>query len=790
MSNPSFSFTSDSVTQIKDIIMGYATDVQKVFDCFQSKLIEQMSDQYYLKLRNAVEGLICLYNDTIRGELKGTVLSCWENACQSMTDYVEDMGMGEESLRAAESIEETLFAIFDLSMENRLSELSAADRLGASITNFEEIRGSFRSAAREVQELSQVFLREVENYGEDNSVYAFLTPVAAAYSSGIVHFFECADGKLGELEQNYADKLANARVRAKEPHPDTKFSETDDLAMFVYPGMAKRKSTTSPPCSPPPPPVLSPTDAPSEYFSQGLYEDLLHLFADYCAAGDSMLRDFLSRSVQMLRARGVADARFHLSRLAIGSTRAAFCDTDFFQAMNIAVRRADIDRREEIAANTQSKRLVLSFQEQKNTSFQDRHRYALFIQKHPGGVRVSETQFPPLSAQGLPVRLLAAAGKQRVLDGRLEQQLRARLQAESARDYVLPVFYFEAQLFRGFYQKAAQTINELLGTDELTLDPRYGPYVLPDIPSAIGALVPPVRPSTPPWIDAATRLHFATSRGKRGKPEKVLPNVRYFYQVSAKASSGECWYEKTGHFPYTTYYCYETDSLGRIVHAFTDSLVLAEGVRVGGQQKAASLYQEDDGGHIFRTDFGGSPYIDNILSQHTAINMKKSNEFNRVAAQYEYEHGIGKKRARDVINRGGQWYSLEETWKTELANRIVSVDIEILYQGDEMRPSEYQTITKLADPADGSVQDIKVLSITNPKIDPARLADPKAPLELDQIHTLVSLQKANVCEHCGAVVRVHVDYETDAAGSMRRAVPKFYCPVCKKKVKGTRKLTI
>lgn len=188
MSNPSFSFTSDSVTQIKDIIMGYATDVQKVFDCFQSKLIEQMSDQYYLKLRNAVEGLICLYNDTIRGELKGTVLSCWENACQSMTDYVEDMGMGEESLRAAESIEETLFAIFDLSMENRLSELSAADRLGASITNFEEIRGSFRSAAREVQELSQVFLREVENYGEDNSVYAFLTPVAAAYSSGIVHF--------------------------------------------------------------------------------------------------------------------------------------------------------------------------------------------------------------------------------------------------------------------------------------------------------------------------------------------------------------------------------------------------------------------------------------------------------------------------------------------------------------------------------------------------------------------------------------------------------------------------
>ena len=119
-------------------------------------------------------------------------------------------------------------------------------------------------------------------------------------------------------------------------------------------------------------------------------------------------------------------------------------------------------------------------------------------------------------------------------------------------------------------------------------------------------------------------------------------------------------------------YDYKTDELGRIKEAKATELRLEEGKRklysqrkVGGQDRL----DIDDGGHLFRTQFGGSGDIDNLIPQNSKVNRS-----------------------------GGEWYNMEEEWVRALKEtppKKVSVKINPIYEGNSMRPTEIEVRYKI-----------------------------------------------------------------------------------------------
>ena len=132
-------------------------------------------------------------------------------------------------------------------------------------------------------------------------------------------------------------------------------------------------------------------------------------------------------------------------------------------------------------------------------------------------------------------------------------------------------------------------------------------------------------------------------------------------------------------------YDYKTDELGRIKEAKATELRLEEGERklysqrkVGGQDRL----DIDDGGHLFRTQFGGSGDIDNLIPQNSKVNRS-----------------------------GGEWYNMEEEWVRALKEtppKKVSVKINPIYEGKSMRPTKIKVKYKIGNK-------IKFRTIPNPE---------------------------------------------------------------------------
>ena len=123
---------------------------------------------------------------------------------------------------------------------------------------------------------------------------------------------------------------------------------------------------------------------------------------------------------------------------------------------------------------------------------------------------------------------------------------------------------------------------------------------------------------------------------------KLQPNVKY----------------QSGEFEYI----YQTDRLARVYHVKASELRLTERVKrllhkrnTPGKRKGA-----DHAGHLIGDLFGGSPELDNLVSQLARVNQS---EYRRIEIQWE---------------------------KALRRNQHVSVDIEVLYQGSDMRPSGFQ----------------------------------------------------------------------------------------------------
>ncbi|WP_336047172.1 DNA/RNA non-specific endonuclease [Solibacillus ferritrahens] len=128
-----------------------------------------------------------------------------------------------------------------------------------------------------------------------------------------------------------------------------------------------------------------------------------------------------------------------------------------------------------------------------------------------------------------------------------------------------------------------------------------------------------------------------------GRKNKLKPNIKY----------------KTGEYDYL----YETDKLGRISKFETENLQLTKRDQRLPHSKntPGKVKGQDHAGHLVGDRFGGSPKIDNLVSQLSDVNLK-------------------------------QYKKIEEKWAAALKEKPpkkVTVNIEIIYSGDNMRPDKF-----------------------------------------------------------------------------------------------------
>ncbi|MFJ8069640.1 DNA/RNA non-specific endonuclease [Peribacillus sp. NPDC096447] len=128
-----------------------------------------------------------------------------------------------------------------------------------------------------------------------------------------------------------------------------------------------------------------------------------------------------------------------------------------------------------------------------------------------------------------------------------------------------------------------------------------------------------------------------------GRKNRLKPDIRY----------------KTGEYDYF----YETDNVGRIVKFETENLQLTSRTDRLSHSKntPGKVKGQDHAGHLAGDRFGGSPKIDNLVSQLSDVNLK-------------------------------QYKKIEEEWATALKEtppKKVTVDVEIIYSGNDMRPKEF-----------------------------------------------------------------------------------------------------
>lgn len=120
-------------------------------------------------------------------------------------------------------------------------------------------------------------------------------------------------------------------------------------------------------------------------------------------------------------------------------------------------------------------------------------------------------------------------------------------------------------------------------------------------------------------------------------------------------------------------YQYETDKYGRIERC-EGSLRLDEGKRYGNHQLASGgkyRLENDEGGHLIGSEFGGSGKVDNI-----------------VPMDYDLNHH--------------EYYELEKSWKNELKKgNEVDVNIECKYTGESERP-DYLIVKSKITETDGN----------------------------------------------------------------------------------------
>lgn len=113
---------------------------------------------------------------------------------------------------------------------------------------------------------------------------------------------------------------------------------------------------------------------------------------------------------------------------------------------------------------------------------------------------------------------------------------------------------------------------------------------------------------------------------------------------------------KTGEYEYY----YETDEEGRIVLFETDDLQLTtREERLPHDGNTPGKIKGDHAGHLAGDRFGGSPHIDNLVSQSSKVNLST-------------------------------YKKMENAWAAALEDgKEVTVEVEVIYTDEDMRPDEF-----------------------------------------------------------------------------------------------------
>ncbi|MDQ0233143.1 DNA/RNA non-specific endonuclease [Metabacillus malikii] len=145
-----------------------------------------------------------------------------------------------------------------------------------------------------------------------------------------------------------------------------------------------------------------------------------------------------------------------------------------------------------------------------------------------------------------------------------------------------------------------------------------------------------------------------------GRKNRLKPNIRY----------------QTGEYDYF----YETDNLGRISKFEADNLQLTDrGNRLSHSRNTlGKIKGKDHAGHLAADRFGGSPKIDNLVSQLSDVNLRR-------------------------------YKKVEDEWAAALKEtppKEVKVNVEIKYVGKDARPSEFIVEYEI----DGKYEELNILN--------------------------------------------------------------------------------
>lgn len=109
-------------------------------------------------------------------------------------------------------------------------------------------------------------------------------------------------------------------------------------------------------------------------------------------------------------------------------------------------------------------------------------------------------------------------------------------------------------------------------------------------------------------------------------------------------------------------YLYETDELGRICKCSADNLHMkSHDGRLRHNPNTPGKQEEDHAGHLIADIFGGSPELDNLVTQSKAVNQKL-------------------------------YRNIEIDWQTALEKgvKVTDIKIEILYNENNVQPTAFK----------------------------------------------------------------------------------------------------
>ena len=120
-------------------------------------------------------------------------------------------------------------------------------------------------------------------------------------------------------------------------------------------------------------------------------------------------------------------------------------------------------------------------------------------------------------------------------------------------------------------------------------------------------------------------------------------------------------------------YTYKTDANGNISSAHADELKFkTHDGRLNHNSNTAGKLPGDDAGHLFADQFGGSPELDNLVSQKSGLN-------------------------RGIKGNSKTYRNMEKQWSTALKNgqKVTDIDINLSYKNGSSRPSAFDVSYKI-----------------------------------------------------------------------------------------------